>query len=104
MRTAINKLQGASTFEEFQHKSSYVTQFDSEKGPMILLYLLKIHPYHWTTFGNRYDIKDSNWIIYYEDMIKKLFVKTKTLTEQEVASLDTSNCYFGNLNKGGKLK
>lgn len=71
---------------------------------MILLYLLKIHPYHWTTFDNRYDIKDSNWIIYYEDMIKELFVKTKTLTEQEVASLDTSNYYFGNLNKGKKIK
>ena len=78
LRTAINKLQGASTFEAFQHKSSYVTQFDSENGPLILLYLLKIGPYHWTTFGNRYDITDSNWNKYYEDMIKELYVKTKT--------------------------
>ena len=104
LRTCVNKLQEASTFEGFQQQSSYVTQFDPEIGPLILLYLLKIHPYHWTTFANRHDIKDSKWNQYYEDMIKELFIKTKTLTEEEVMTFDAATCYFGNINKGKKFK
>ena len=50
LKTAVNMLQGASTFESFQHKLSAIIQFHDENGSIIMLYLLKIHSYHWTAF------------------------------------------------------
>ena len=91
LKTAVNMLQGASTFESFQHKSSTIIKFDDDNGPIILLYLLKIHPYHWTAFANRDDIRDSSWNNPFEDMIKELHLKTNTLTKEEIDKLNSTN-------------
>ena len=103
LRMAVNMLQGDPTFESFQHKSSGIIKLDDDNGPIILLYLLKTHLYHWTIFANRNDITASSWNNHYEEMIKELYLKTNTLTKEQINNLNSTNFYYGNLNKGKKF-
>ena len=47
----------------------------------MIVYIMKIHPRHWTVFGNRNDILDSNWENEYEEYLLSMKVKTRQLTE-----------------------
>ena len=59
LRKALNGMQSASTYDRFCKKMEMLHTMDLSESNEIILYMLRIHPRHWTTFGNRSDIPDS---------------------------------------------
>ena len=49
----------------------------------IILYILRIHPRYWTTFGNRSNISDSRWNDSYEDLLRQYMIVTNTVDEKK---------------------
>ena len=76
---------------------------DVSESNEIILYLLKIHPRHWTTFGNRTDIPDSRWSDSYEGLIREYMILTNKLKEEDVFNVEGTKLYYGNLPIGKKF-
>jgi hypothetical protein len=63
---------------------------------------MKIHPRHWTIFGNRRDIPYTRWKEQYDDFLRFNIIKSGAMTQKNLEQVPTSNLYFGNLPVGNK--
>ena len=80
LRKVINGIQNATNYDKFilNIRTMKKLEWPEEKEIMLYIYILKIHPRHWTTFANRSDIPDSRWKSCYEEQIRLLLVLTNT--------------------------
>ena len=75
LRKIINGMQSAHTYEIFVEKTKLLSKLNTNDCHDILVYLMKIHPRHWTIFGNRRDIPDTRWKETYDDFLKNEYNK-----------------------------
>ena len=92
----MQSMQDSSTYERYRKKLELLTDFDVEKVDELKLYLTRIHPMHWTVFGNRSEIPDSRWNEEYVTMLQELNVKTGKTKELILNELPDENMFYGN--------
>ena len=83
LRKALNGMQSASIYDRFCKKMKMLHTMDLSKSNEIILYMLRIHPRHWTTFGNRSDIPNSRWNDSYEALLRQYMIVTNTVNDRE---------------------
>ena len=69
MRIIMNRLQSASTYEKYMIEIADIMDLEEVMNYEIIIYIMKIHPRHWTVFGNRHDISDESWKGLYENYL-----------------------------------
>ncbi len=47
------------------------------------LYLLSVHPIHWTVFGNRISLPESTWSVAYHQLILRCLLKLGMVSEDD---------------------
>ena len=73
LRLHIQNLHQSTTIHEFHKATTDLFGFHSPSNSLlgfeIANYLLRIHPIHWTVFGNRESIPEESWIDIYCSLI-----------------------------------
>ena len=66
--------------------------------------MLRIHPRHWTTLGNRSDIPDSRWNDLYEDILRQYMIVINTVDKKKAQDINGSKLYYDNIPVGENSK
>ena len=74
IRARLHVLQSAETFEDFRYECEKTCELQDTKDPALgaktIDYLLRIHPIHWTVFGNRPSLGGEDvWLRGYQYLI-----------------------------------
>jgi len=72
LRAYVGQLQSAFTVGRYISTINNLLNRFPEKGNKIALYLMRIHPRHWTVFGNRNKISDNQWVPDYLTLMARL--------------------------------
>lgn len=86
LRSCVQKLSGASTFQEFVWTLSEMERRLGKQGPTLVLYLLRIHPRHYTVFANRESILDEQWMPWYLTKYNDTKVRCGEIVAAELTS------------------
>ena len=70
-------IQQATTIDQY---FTYNDEIENE----VIIYLMKIHPRHWTVMGNLSNLEDRNWMLNYKKKLNFIITKKYDLSEDQV--------------------
>jgi hypothetical protein len=103
LRVIIAKMQGCSTFEKFLKECHALVNKWDVVGKDIDVYLMRIHPRHWTIFGNLDTITDTYCIETYASILRTLFVQCEIMNEDQLNKVTNEDLFYNNIPIGKKF-
>ena len=73
-------------------------------GDEIIIYIMSIHPRHWSVMGNLKDLTDDIWLPGYMRKLKQCISKHKELNDDEADNVMKHFKFYGNLPLGKKCR
>ena len=102
LRIIVAKMQVASSFEKFIQQCHILANRWDAKGKQIAVYLMRIHPRHWTIFGNLETIQDTYWIDNYASTLQCLLASGEVMNEDELSKVENEQLFYNNILLGKK--
>jgi hypothetical protein len=103
LRNVIAELQRASTFEKYLDTCQKLVNSWDVVGKDIAVYIMRIHPRHWTVFGNLDTIADSSWMDKYASMLRTLFLQCEIMSIDKLNKLTNEELFYKNVPIGMKF-
>jgi hypothetical protein len=88
LRTLIQECQTSQTIAHFHFAIEKVFEYPQSTtkplcGYKMALYLLLIHPIHWTVFGNHVSLPKSTWSVAYKQLILRCLLQLGMVSEDD---------------------
>ena len=103
LRDIIASMQGCSTFEKYLDICENLVKTWDGVGKDIAVYIMRIHPRHWTVFGNLDTIPDTSWMDKYASMLRSLFLQCDIISIDKLNKLTNEELFYQNVPIGKKF-
>ena len=100
LRKVISAMQGSDTFEKFLTNTHDLADKFEDFGKEIAVYIMRIHPRHWTVFGNLETIPDTYWIDNYATLLRVFFDRCGIMDTCDLDKLKNADLFFNNISIG----
>ena len=87
LRTITAKMQSATSYSLFMESCDRLKEIFGNRGELMCVYLLRIHPRHWTVFGNLTSINDDTWMPQYAAILRGYMIRTQTGDAEDISNL-----------------